>query len=100
MEESLLAAGCDIKIVSGVQRSKDQTGDRPRGFRERYRRADLEVKDEGVLRQEDLLVRALWLDATLRSQTTVYFYRVIPSEVIQRVAEWKSDDGRSNPVSA
>ena len=64
-------------------------------FRERYRRADPEVKDEGVLHQEDLLVRALWLDATLRSQTTVYSYRVIPS-----VAEWKRDDGRSNTVSA
>ena len=98
MEESHLAAGYDTKIVLGVQRSKAKTEDRARGFRERYRRADPEVKDEG--HQEDLLVHALWLDATLRSQTTVYFYRVIPSELIQGVAQWKSDDGRSNPVSA
>jgi len=53
------------------------------------------LRDEGSLRPEDLMVRALWVEGevTLESQATFYFCRVIPPELIQKVAEWKGETG-------
>ena len=54
------------------------------------------LRDNGSLRKEDILVRALWVEGenTIDSHATMFFYRVIAKEQIEQVAKWRDDEGQ------